>query len=79
MRMEKIPLLRRFRRRKNKLESRTSTLAVGSRLPNVDVDILNTSPVSDGDECKSVSLVDAMGEGMSIPVVCMPSTKTCEL
>jgi peroxiredoxin len=78
--MEKIPLLRRFiRRRKSKLESPPpNTIAVGSRLPNVNVEMLTTSPTNDGEpEWKSLSLLDAMGDGMSILVVGMPSTKTC--
>lgn len=80
MRMEKIPLLRRFRLRKKTLESPPPSLAVGSRLPNIDVEKLNTSPEGgDGEKWTSLSLLDALGDGMSILMVCMmPSTKTCE-
>lgn len=72
--MEKIPFLRRFLR--NTVEA-PPILAVGSRLPDVNVEMLHTT--HDGDaEWISLSILEAMGEGMSILVVCMPSTKTCD-
>ena len=74
LRMEKIPFLRRFRR---KTMETPPLLVVGSRLPDMNVEMLcNTN---DGDtKWISLSLLQAMGEGMSILVLCVPSTKTCD-
>ena len=72
--MEKIPILRRFRR---KTIEAPPMLAVGSRLPDINVQMLSTTKDEDA-EWISLSLLEAMGEGMSIIVLCTPSTKACD-
>lgn len=73
--MEKIPILRRFRR---KTIEAPPILAVGNRLPDINVQMLSTTKDDEDAEWICLSLLEAMGEGMSIIVLCTPSTKACD-